>query len=96
MVMSRIAAEREVNTNRPILWPYDVGGTVEVYHAGRNHPHSHSLLALITYTVALLPCYGASHDDIKRQGPNILTSTGCIDSFHRRSQRYLDCIPSHR
>ena len=80
--MSRIAAEREMNTSRPVLWPYDVARSMEVYQARSTHPLSHSLLTLVTYAVALLPRCGTSHGDIKRQEIDILASTAYIDTFN--------------
>jgi len=80
--MPRVAAEREMNTSIPILWSNDVARTVEVYQARTAHPSPYPLLALTTHTVAFLSCCGASHDDIKRQGFDILASTEFIDAFY--------------
>ena len=84
-----------MNVNGSIFWPDDVARTVEVYQAWATHPLSHSLLALIAYIDALLPRCGAAHDDIEHQGNNILAVIGYIDTFHRRSVWYLNCIPGH-
>jgi hypothetical protein len=79
--MTRVAAEREMNTSSSHSLAYDIARTVEVYQARTAHPLSHSLRALTAYTVARLPRCGASHDDIKRQGVDILALLSASTRF---------------
>jgi len=85
-VVSRVAREGEMDLNRSTLWSEDVARAVEVYQARRACLPSHPLLALLAYTVVLLPRCGAADDDDKKQGSTTLAYTGRIVTYHRLSQ----------
>ena len=71
-----------MNLNRSAPWNYaafwceDVARAVEVYQARRAYLNSRSLLALLAYTVALLPRRGPADDNDKQQGFNIPAYAG--------------------
>ena len=94
-VMSRIAAEGEVNVNGSIPWLDDVARTIEVYQARVVHLLAQSLHALRAYMVALLLRCGATYDDIEHQGNDILVIIGYVDTSYRRSVWYLNRVPGH-
>ena len=71
-MVPRVTREGEMDLNYSILWSEDVARGVEVYQARSACPISHPLLALLAYTVALLPRCGAADDDEKQQGCNTL------------------------
>jgi hypothetical protein len=74
--MSRVAREGEMGLNHSTLWSEDVGRAVEVYQSQRTYLISHPFLALLAYTVVLLPRCGATDGDVKQQGCNTLAYPG--------------------
>ena len=75
-MVSRVASEGEMDLNYSALWSKDVARAVEVYQARRACLSSHPILALLAYTIALLPRYGAEDDDSKQQRSNTLAYIG--------------------
>ena len=75
-----------MDLNHPTPWSEDVTRAVEVYQTRRAYLSPHPPLALIAYTVALLPRCGAAHNDDKLQGFNASAYTGRIVVCHRLSQ----------
>ncbi len=67
---------RSAPWNDAAPWSEDVARAVEVYQARRANLISRSLLALLAYTVALLPRCGAADDNDKQQGFNIPAYAG--------------------
>ena len=81
--MSRVASEGEMDLSHSTLWNEDVTRAVE---ARRACLISHSLLAFLAHTIALLLCCGAADNDDKQQGFNTLAYTGRVVVCHRLSQ----------
>ena len=75
-MVARVAGEREMNLNHSMPCHDDVARAVEVYQARRAHLISHPLLALLAYTVVLLPRCGAADSDDKQQEFNTLAYNG--------------------
>ena len=76
-----------MDLNYPALWGEDITRVMEVYQARGAYLISHPLLALLAYTVALLPRCGAADNDDKMQGFNAFAYTGRIVIGHRFGQR---------
>jgi len=74
-----------MDLNYSTLRGEDVARAVEVYQARGACLISHPLLALLAYTVALLPSCGTADNDIKQQGFNALSHCGRIVTCHRLS-----------
>ena len=62
--------------NHSMPWSEDVARAVEVYQVRRACLISYPLLAMLAYTVALLPGCGATDGDDKQQRPNALVYSG--------------------
>ena len=65
-----------MDLNHSMPWSEDVARAVEVYQVRRAYLISHPLLAMLAYTVALLPCCGAADGDDKQQRLNALVYIG--------------------
>jgi len=78
-VVPQVAREGDMDLNHSTLWSEDV------YQAQGAYLISYPLLALLAYTVALLPRCGAADDNDKQQGFNTLAHTGRIVTCHNLS-----------
>ena len=65
-----------MDLNHSMLWSEDVARAVEVYQVRRTYLISYPLLAMLAYTVALLPRCGATDGGDKQQRPSTLVYSG--------------------